>query len=133
MTRESGLVVVRIHGDLDAYGTMQVKEAFSVAIPDRTAHVVVDLSEVPFLTSAALAMLVVRAQAMARAGGSLHIAGARERVLEVFERAGFTLIFPLYPTLEAACAALEVPTGQLGRRLRLRADGVVLKETKPGD
>jgi anti-sigma B factor antagonist len=106
-TRASGLIVVAITGELDTAGTTAIEQAFHAALPDRTGHAVVDLSGVPFLTSRALALLVVRAQAMKKAGGKLSLAALTRVVLEVFERAGFAALFPIYPSVDAAVAALE--------------------------
>lgn len=106
-TRASGVVVVSIVGDLDTSGTAAIEPAFQAALPDRTVQAIVDLSGVPFLTSRALAMLVVRAQAMKQAGGKLVLAALTRIVLDVFQRAGFANLFPIYGTVEDAVTALE--------------------------
>jgi anti-anti-sigma factor len=107
MTRESGLVIIRLRGELDSLGTRLLQPAFAVALSDRTVTAIVDLSEVPFLTSKALAMFLAHGQAMHRAGGSLHLAGANGTVTEVLELAGFDDLFCLAPTLEEAIDRLE--------------------------
>ena len=107
MTRDSGIVVVSIIGELDTANTREIEPAFSAALPDRRVRAIVDLSGVPFLTSAALAMFVVQAQAMRRAGGDLRLAALQPRVADIFERAGFSVIFPIYSTLDEAIAELE--------------------------
>ncbi len=106
-TRDSGLVVISITGELDTYGTKLVEEAFQAALPDRTVDAIVDLSGVPFVSSAALAMLVVKAKAMSHAGGKLSLAGARKVVRQVFQQAGFNSVFPIYETLNEALKELE--------------------------
>src|SRR5574341_846455 len=106
-TRERGLVVVTITGELDKAGTLVIEPAFDAAVPDRRTRVVVNLADVPFLTSAALAMFVVRAQAHSHHGGKLYLAGANRLVSHVFEQAGFHAIFPIYPTLDEAIAHVE--------------------------
>lgn len=106
-TRDSGLVVVSIIGELDTAGTAELEPAFVAALPDRTVQAVIDMAGVPFLTSRALAMLVVRAQAMQKAGGKLSLAALSKVVADVFERAGFSSLFVIYPTLPEAIKALE--------------------------
>ncbi len=106
-TLDSGLVIVSIVGDMDTAGAAAIEPAFLAALPDRTVHAVIDMSGVPFLTSRALAMLVVRAQAMHKAGGTLCLAALSRLVADVFERAGFSNLFPIYPTVEKAVLALE--------------------------
>src|SRR5258705_13927167 len=94
-TRDSGVYVIAITGELDTFGTASIEDAFQAALPDRTVDVVIDLSGVPFLTSRALAMFVVKAQAMKRAGGQLHLAAPRRTVKQIFEQAGFASLFPI--------------------------------------
>jgi anti-anti-sigma factor len=106
-TLDSGVVVVAISGEMDTFGTKAIESAFQAALPDRTVDAVIDLKGVPFLTSAALAMLIVKAQAMRHAGGKLHLAGARKVVKQIFEQAGFNSLFPIYETLEDALDELE--------------------------
>jgi anti-sigma B factor antagonist len=106
-TRDSGLVIVSIIGELDTAGTTELEPAFVAALPDRTVRAVIDMSGVPFLTSRALAMLVVRAQAMHKAGGKLCLAALGKVVSDVFDRAGFSSLFVIYPTVDEAIKALE--------------------------
>lgn len=106
-TRSSGLVIVSISGELDTVGTHAIEPAFKAALPDRTVRVIIELSSVSFLTSAALAMFVVNAQAMHRAGGKLCLAAAKKIVADVFVQAGFTTAFPIYATLDEAIQEME--------------------------
>jgi anti-anti-sigma factor len=106
-TRDSGVVIVSIIGDLDTAGTTFIEPAFRAALPDRTVNAIINMAGVPFLTSRALAMLVVRAQAMKKAGGALCLAGLSKMVREVFDRAGFSNLFSIYPSLDDAITALE--------------------------
>jgi anti-sigma B factor antagonist len=50
--------VVRLGGELDLYNAPQVREALAEACADSPARVVVDLSEVEFLDSTALGVLI---------------------------------------------------------------------------
>jgi anti-anti-sigma factor len=103
----SRLKIIRIHGDLDTVGVRMVEEAFTKATGERSEKAVVDLTEVSFISSAGLAMLLVKGKILRRGGGSLAIAGATRRVQEVLTMAGFNELFDLYPTPADALAALE--------------------------
>ncbi|NDJ36203.1 MAG: STAS domain-containing protein [Chloroflexi bacterium] len=110
--RPSGLVVVKLSGDLDSYGTKEINNPFAVAVSsDRSLPVVVDLSNVEFMSSAALAMFIVHAQAMTRAGGKLCVANPNEQVETVFTLAGFQQLIPVYDSLDKAISELEAETG----------------------
>jgi anti-anti-sigma factor len=105
--RSSGVILIAIVGDLDTFGTRSVEAEMQAALPDRTANVIVDLSGVNIITSAALAMFVVRAQAMHHGGGKLALAGARGVVRDVLISAGFHSIFPIYSSTEQALIEME--------------------------
>jgi anti-anti-sigma factor len=107
MTRESGVVVIHLSGDLDAPGTRQIEPALSVVLADRSVQAVIDVSAVSFLSSAALAMLASNAQIMRRGGGKLALAGASGAVSDVIVQSGFGDMLPSYPSLDDALSALE--------------------------
>lgn len=102
------LRVVRFHGDLDSVGTRMVDEQFTSATGDRTGYLIVDLSDVQFISSAGLAMLLVKGKMLSRSGGQLSVAGASKRVQEVLKMAGFQELFNLYADINDAVAALRV-------------------------
>lgn len=104
--RPKNLKLIRVHGDLDSMGVRMVEEVFSKATGDRAEKVVVDLSEVNFISSAGLAMILVKGKILRRGGGILMIAGANKRVREILTMAGFEELFDLYATPDDALNAL---------------------------
>lgn len=56
--RQGDACVVRLAGELDLYNAPQVRQALSDAASDSPARVVVDLSEVEFIDSTALGVLI---------------------------------------------------------------------------
>ncbi len=105
--RESGLLIVTMQGELDTLATRLIEPAFSVALSDRTAHALVDLSAVPLITSAALAMFVMRARALHLGGGSLRFAGITPAVQLVFDLGGFSQVLAVYASLDEGIDAME--------------------------
>ncbi|NDJ54692.1 MAG: STAS domain-containing protein [Chloroflexi bacterium] len=105
--RPSGIKVITIAGDLDSMGTQTIQDSFAHAVPDRRSSVVVDLNQVDFISSAGMAMLLVKGKMLRQGGGDFFIAGVNDRVFEVLSLAGFQDLFNIYPTLEEALKALE--------------------------
>jgi anti-anti-sigma factor len=105
--RPSGLKLVHIRGDLDSMGTQMVEEPLSAAIVDRTSKVLIDLEKVGFISSAGMAMLLVKGKMLRRAGGNLYLTSATDRVNEVLSLAGFNELFNVYSTLDDALTAIE--------------------------
>jgi anti-anti-sigma regulatory factor len=50
---------------------------------------------------------MVAARASKNVGGTLSLAGANPRVLQMLRVAGYDLMFPVYDTVEEALAALS--------------------------
>lgn len=98
--------VIAVHGDLDSLGVRMVEERFNSAISDRASRLAIDLTSVGFLSSAGLALLLVKGKILRRGGGNLVIAGPNPHVMEVLTMAGFQELFEVYPTLPEALAAL---------------------------
>lgn len=105
--RPSGVLLMSVEGDLDSLGTHHVEPEFSAAIPDRNSRVVVDLAGVSFISSAGMAMLLVKGKMLRQGGGTLVIANANERVVEVLGMAGFNELFDIYASTDEALSALE--------------------------
>lgn len=106
--RSSKLRVVHFHGDLDSVGVRMIEAQFSAVTADRSGHLIVDLSDVAFISSAGLAMLLVKGKMLNRSGGRLTIAGASKRVHEVLLMAGFEELFDIFASVEDAIAAEQV-------------------------
>jgi anti-sigma B factor antagonist len=56
--KQGGAYVVKLGGELDLYNAPQVRQALSEACVDSAERVVVDLSEVEFIDSTALGVLI---------------------------------------------------------------------------
>lgn len=106
-SRPDGVTIVHMVGDLDSMGTHMIQKTFETALLERGLQVIVDLSEVEFISSAGMAMLLVRGKSLRQGGGRLAIASANQRVMEVLTLAGFHELFEVYPTVDAALEKLE--------------------------
>jgi anti-anti-sigma factor len=106
-TLDNGAVMVELHGDLDAHGVREIESAFGVALSDRTQRTLIDLSQVSFLGSAALAMLAAHGQFARRAGGLFLLAAAQPRVADVISQSGFMEVLSYFPTVDEALASLS--------------------------
>lgn len=102
----SGVTIIQFHGDLDSMGTHTVESQFDVALGGERGDVIIDMTDVGFISSAGMAMLLVRGKQLRQRGGSLLLAGASPRALEVLSLAGFHELFNIYPTVDEAAASL---------------------------
>jgi anti-anti-sigma factor len=83
-----GAVRVSLEGELDLASAGQMEESFATIDEQRPARVVVDLSELAFIDSSGLRMLLI-ADARAREHGyELVLLAGQEPVQRVFEMTG---------------------------------------------
>ena len=94
--------VFRLEGDLDTNSSPLAEEAFSEAIAGGCSSMLVNLSDVGFVSSAGLRILLATAKRLTGADGSLKITDLNETVHEVFEISGFITILSVYKTEEEA-------------------------------
>lgn len=99
---EGNMRFVRLTGRIDAAAVANVQSTVRQAASAPTRHVVIDLSEVTFLSSSGLRILLLLARELGRQGADLRLCSPRPHVAEVFHLTGFDQIFEMYPTREAA-------------------------------
>jgi len=97
------VIVVAVGGEIDVHTAPQVDDALGAAAGPAVA-VVVDLTNVEFIDSTGLSVLV-RALARARDDeGSLAVVAPSERVTKVLRLTGLDAVLNVYDTLDAAVA-----------------------------
>lgn len=102
--RQGDAYVVRLGGELDLYNAPQVRKALFEASSDSAERVVVDLSEVEFLDSTALGVLIEGRKQLANHRGFLLAAPGLEtrRALEI---SGLDRHFTVYDSVSEALLA----------------------------
>jgi anti-sigma B factor antagonist len=93
---------------------------FELAVQDLQAagakHFVVDFGKVNYVSSAGLRVLLSLAKTVDGGAGSLRVCGLNPQVKQVFDVAGFTKLFQLYPERKAALDKHpEIKSGGIGK------------------
>lgn len=104
---ERGLTLVKISGEIDVFTSPRLREELLEVIENGGQHLVVDLSEVTFLDSTGLGVLVGIYHRLRARDGSMSFTGVNDRVRRVFHVTQLTKIFVLHQSLEEAIAAHE--------------------------
>lgn len=100
-----GVLVVTASGRLDS-SSAGVLEAVLPARVQTHDKVVLDLADVPYVSSAGLRVMLMGAKAARAKGHKLALAGLAPTVHEVFDISGFTALFTIAPDVDSAVAAL---------------------------
>jgi anti-sigma B factor antagonist len=99
---ENGISLIKLSGKLDIIGTGEIETKFTGYCAGEKARVIVDLSEVDFLASIGIRLLVLTAKSIAGRGGKMALLNPIPEVQQVLEITGIPAIIPLYPQLESA-------------------------------
>ena len=97
---------VGLSGRLDAPGADQIGLRFTASVASQGRPTVVDLSNVSFVASMGLRLLISTARSLALKGGKLVLFGANEMVRGVFDDAALDQIMPIVATEVEAMAVL---------------------------
>ena len=94
--------IVRLRGRA-GYEQMAVLETCFKAVGAMTdRQIILDLSELSYIGSAGLGAFVSLKRAVEARQGHVVLVGLNPLVFDLFETAGFTKLFPIFPTLEEA-------------------------------
>ena len=100
--------LLRCHGELDAHTFEVLDEEFQSIFDEGIRQVIVDLSDVPYMSSAGIGVLVGASTEVEEEGGGVIVLNPSATVLSVFRDMGFDNMFTIVKTMEEACAALGV-------------------------
>ncbi|HEY0675880.1 MAG TPA: STAS domain-containing protein [Immundisolibacter sp.] len=105
--RDDEVVQISLIGRMDALGVEDIAIPFTAATATRNALVAIDLAQLDFLASVGLRLFFANARTLQQRGGKMALAGARPDVQAVLDATGVGQIISMYPTVDAACAALQ--------------------------
>ena len=103
---EDGVRVIRLGGRLDLEGSESVDLKLTSLCAARKGFVVVDLSEVEFLSSIGISVLVRIARACSQRQGRLVLLSPRENVEDGLVRTQINQVIPIYADLAGARTAV---------------------------
>jgi anti-anti-sigma factor len=103
--RISGVLVIRCRGRLDAFGAEKLEETLKNSLRDDDTSAVIDMGEVPYLSSGGIRILLKYRKKLKERGGILALAKVGPYPRQVLDMAGFSSIFSLYSTPDEAIEA----------------------------
>jgi anti-sigma B factor antagonist len=94
-------------GSLDAATSPQVLTVLEDELEQGSTKMVIDLSDVGYLSSAGLRVILIALRNARSAGGDLRLAGAEGNIQRVLKISGFDTILDSFPTSEEAVASFR--------------------------
>ena len=99
---DNSIILIKLSGRLDIIGTGEIETKFTGYCAGEKVRVIVDLSEVDFLASIGIRLLMLTAKSVASRGGKMVILDPISEVQDVLEITGIPAIIPIYSYLESA-------------------------------
>jgi anti-anti-sigma factor len=93
LNQEQGTQVMSLVGIFDTASAVEAEPEFIKQVGDGSGKFLVDFSDVPFIASTGLRILLKMAQTIKAGGGVLYLCSLNDIVREVFEISGFDSIF----------------------------------------
>ncbi len=97
-TQDGDYAVVAVTGELDVYTAPVLEESLGDLVDEGKHDLVVDLTEVTFMDSTGLGLLIKALKWAREHDGSLRIVANTEKVLKVFRVTGLDGVLSLYQT-----------------------------------
>lgn len=106
-TRREEIVVLRLSGRLDAStaGTLAARLRASIDAGER--RFIVDAERLDYVDSAGLQTLLVAAKRLQPLAGRIVLSALGEPIRRIFDIAGLSMLFEIYPDESAAVVALR--------------------------
>jgi len=101
---EGGVTVIQPDGRIDTLAAEQLDQVLQTAVTEGHSKIVVDMSRVEYISSAALRSLAAVLVKCRDEGGDMKLAALNERVTRVFKIIGFDLLMSVTDTPETAIA-----------------------------
>ena len=102
---DSRAVVVSPGGRLDSNTSPTLDKALGTQLQRGYTWLYVDMSDVEYIASSGLKVLVSAWRRARDSGGDVILSGLQPRLVEIFEMVGFDMLFQIFPDLNAALGA----------------------------
>jgi len=100
--RQDGTHIFKIKGRLDSNTSQSFETAVFRAIADGKKKIVIDFSDLDYISSAGLRVILKATKAVSREEGKIMLCAMQDYVKEVFEIAGFDSFLPIVGTMDEA-------------------------------
>jgi anti-sigma B factor antagonist len=97
--------VLRLTGEVDLYTAPMLRERIRELAAGGAVHLIADLSQVDFLDSTGLGVLVGSLRRLREDGGSLALVITTPRILRIFQITGLTKALAAWPSVTDAITA----------------------------
>jgi anti-sigma B factor antagonist len=108
VSRRDSAIIVDLDGQLDGNSSPDIQEQI-MALLEPDARIVLDMSDVTYMSSAGLRVLLILARRLEATGSRVVLVGLMEEVQDTMSITGFLGFFTVWETVEEGLRALSQP------------------------
>jgi anti-sigma B factor antagonist len=97
--------VLPLHGEIDLNVSPEIATTFTEMVRTRPKRVLVDMTDVTYIDSSGLAVLIIGMQQVKEYGGKFALIGLQADVRSILQTARLDQIFATFPHVDAAFEA----------------------------
>ena len=90
ITEKDGIITIAVYGELDTDTTLAFRNEVEPVMQRKDVNVELDFSELEYISSKALRVLISLQQQVIAGGGTLKVTNVQPAVQEVFDMTGLT-------------------------------------------
>ncbi len=100
--RTNNILQISVKGRLDSFGALELDDAFNNIIKKSDIHIIMDMNDVHYLSSAGIRVLLQVNKKLKKRGGDLHLCNVNQYPSEVLEMTGLDNVFLVHSGKEKA-------------------------------
>ncbi len=106
-SKEGSLTIVALNGRLDTLSSESLDKELKQLTDNSVNKILIDFSNLEFISSSGLRVLLTTAKSVKATDGKLALCALQQHVKEVFDVAGFTMLFAIFNSQQEAISGLQ--------------------------
>jgi stage II sporulation protein AA (anti-sigma F factor antagonist) len=100
--RHRDVTVIEVSGTLDSAKSVEFATTLDLVLAEGVNHVLIDFSELIYISSAGLRVIAVALKRIRKSGGELVLCGLKDDRRRIFELTGFTKVIKTFDNKQDA-------------------------------
>ena len=100
--QEEDIIIFRISGEFDVYTAVELKIPLHEAISEKHKKIIVDMTEVSFVDSSGLGLLIHALKHLRAYNGQIVLVVKRKDIIDIIRVTNLSQLLRIYPTIEEA-------------------------------
>ncbi len=100
-------IILNLKGRVDTFSSKELDRAISKILKNENHQILIDFSEVDFIASSGLRVLLTAVKYINQVKGKLALCTLKPKVREIFDLVGFSNLFPIFSNREEALKELS--------------------------